>query len=82
MLEAAIDRLRGFRLSGAGISDVVRESGAPSASVYHFFPGAKLQIAAEALSIYVKRVAMFIEAALSGRPDPGLEGSGQLGVSC
>ena len=41
MLETAIDLMRGFGLSGAGINDLVRESGAPKGSVYHFFPGGK-----------------------------------------
>jgi AcrR family transcriptional regulator len=67
MLEAAIDLLRGFGLSGAGINDVVRESGAPKGSVYHFFPGGKLQIAGEALAVYIGRAEAFIESALAGR---------------
>jgi TetR/AcrR family transcriptional repressor of lmrAB and yxaGH operons len=67
MIEAAIDLLRGFGLSGAGINDIVRESAAPKGSVYHFFPGGKLQIAAEALAVYGGRVEAFIDAALAGR---------------
>jgi TetR/AcrR family transcriptional repressor of lmrAB and yxaGH operons len=67
MLEAAVDLLRGFGLSGAGINDVVRDSGAPKGSVYHFFPGGKLQIAAEALALYGDRVDAFIDDALAGR---------------
>jgi len=67
MLEAAIDLLRGYGLSGAGINDVVRESAAPKGSVYHFFPGGKLQIAGEALAVYAGRVEAFIDEALSGR---------------
>jgi TetR/AcrR family transcriptional repressor of lmrAB and yxaGH operons len=67
MLEAAVDLLRGFGLSGAGINDVVRDSGAPKGSVYHFFPDGKLQIAAEALALYGERVDAFVEAALAGR---------------
>jgi AcrR family transcriptional regulator len=67
MIEAAIDLLRGYGLSGAGINDIVRESAAPKGSVYHFFPGGKLQIAAEALAVYAGRVEAFIDAALAGR---------------
>lgn len=67
LLEAAIDLLRGFGLSGAGINDLVRASGAPKGSVYHHFPGGKLQIAGEALSVYIGRVEAFIDAALAGR---------------
>ncbi|MDH4288076.1 MAG: TetR/AcrR family transcriptional regulator [Aquincola sp.] len=67
MLEAAIDLMRGFGLAGAGINDIVRQSGAPKGSVYHFFPGGKLQIAGEALAVYAGRVEAFIDEALAGR---------------
>lgn len=67
MVEAAIELLRGYGLSGAGINDIVRESAAPKGSVYHFFPGGKLQIAAEALAVYGGRVEAFIDTALAGR---------------
>lgn len=67
MLDAAIDLMRGFGLSGAGINDIVRESAAPKGSLYHFFPGGKLQIADEALGLYSSRVAAFIDQALAGR---------------
>lgn len=67
MLEAAVDLLRGFGLSGAGINDVVRDSGAPKGSVYHFFPEGKLQIAAEALALYGDRVDAFIDSTLAGK---------------
>lgn len=68
MLEATIDLLRGWGLAGAGINDIVRESGAPKGSVYHHFPGGKLQLANEALVLYAERVRGFIRDALaSGR---------------
>ncbi|HET9821228.1 MAG TPA: TetR/AcrR family transcriptional regulator [Burkholderiaceae bacterium] len=67
MLAVALDLLRGFGLSGAGINDIVRGSAAPKGSVYHFFPGGKLQIAEEALRAYVPQVQAFIEAAMAGR---------------
>ncbi len=67
MIAATIDLLRGFGLSGAGINDIVRESAAPKGSVYHFFPGGKLQIAEEALRAYVPQVQAFIDAAMAGR---------------
>jgi TetR/AcrR family transcriptional repressor of lmrAB and yxaGH operons len=67
MLEAAIALLRGSGLSGAGINEIVRASGAPKGSVYHFFPDGKLQIVTEALAVYSQRVQVFIEQALSSR---------------
>lgn len=71
MVEAAIRLMRRSGLSGAGINEIVRESGSPKGSVYHFFPGGKRQIATEALAAYAGRVLAFMEAALSrGRSPP------------
>ena len=70
MLEAAIALMRGSGLTGAGINEIVRESGAPKGSVYHFFPDGKLSLAAEALMIYSKRVRDFIDAVLASRKPP------------
>lgn len=71
MLESAIDLLRGYGLAGAGINDLVRVSGTPKGSVYHFFPGGKAQIAHEALTLYAARVQAFIDDALpADRPAP------------
>jgi TetR/AcrR family transcriptional regulator, lmrAB and yxaGH operons repressor len=67
MIDATIDLMRRSGLSGAGINEIVRASGAPKGSVYHFFPGGKQQIAAEALTAYSQRVLAFIEAALGSR---------------
>src|SRR6266511_3450960 len=65
LLEAAVALLRRSGLSGAGINEIVRQSGAPKGSVYHFFPDGKQQIAEEALERYAQRVVAFIDAALS-----------------
>jgi TetR/AcrR family transcriptional repressor of lmrAB and yxaGH operons len=69
MLESAIDLMRGSGLTGAGINEIVRASGMPKGSVYHFFPGGKSQIAAEALEVYAARVEEFIERALASKRD-------------
>ncbi len=71
MIEATIALMRGSGLSGAGINDIVRESGAPKGSIYHFFPSGKLQLAAEALEIYSQRVMQFIDCALASKLRPG-----------
>ncbi|MGE5336521.1 MAG: TetR/AcrR family transcriptional regulator [Gemmatimonadota bacterium] len=65
MIEAAIDLMRGAGLTGAGINEIVRASGAPKGSVYHFFPDGKLQIVAEALAVYSQRVQAFMEQSLA-----------------
>jgi TetR/AcrR family transcriptional repressor of lmrAB and yxaGH operons len=67
MIEAAIDLMRGYGLSGVGINDVIRESGAPRGSLYHFFPDGKIQIASEALAVQGGRISSFIEKALSSK---------------
>ncbi len=67
MLEATIELLRSGGLSAAGINDIVRASDAPKGSVYHHFPGGKLQIAGEALEAYGERVRGFIGQALARR---------------
>jgi len=71
MIEAAILLMRGSGLTGAGINGIVRESGAPKGSVYHFFPHGKSQIATEALNVYSARVMSFIDQALAGKRGPG-----------
>ena len=71
LLEAAITLLRRSGLSGAGINEIVRESGAPKGSVYHFFPKGKEQIVREGLEQYSERVVAFIDSALSSRRKRG-----------
>jgi len=70
MIDATITLLRRSGLSGAGINEIVRESGAPKGSVYHFFPDGKQQIVTEALDVYSQRVVEFIDAALCGARTP------------
>src|SRR5512145_2489365 len=70
LIDAAITLLRGSGLSGAGINEIVRASGAPKGSVYHFFPAGKQQIVAEAIDLYAERVQAFIEDALASRSAP------------
>jgi AcrR family transcriptional regulator len=71
MIEAAIRLMRHSGLSAAGINEIVRESGAPKGSVYHFFPDGKRQLASEALAAYSERVLAVLDEALSGGRTPG-----------
>lgn len=71
MIETAIELMRGSGLSGAGINEIVRESGAPKGSVYHFFPHGKVQIACEALAVHSGRVLDFVERRLASKRSPG-----------
>jgi AcrR family transcriptional regulator len=70
MIEAAIHLMRISGLSGAGINEIVRESGAPKGSVYHFFPAGKSQLVTEALAVYRDRVGAFIDSALAAGTTP------------
>jgi TetR/AcrR family transcriptional repressor of lmrAB and yxaGH operons len=70
LLKAAITLMRRTGLTGAGINEIVRESGAPKGSIYHFFPAGKQQIASEALGDYAGAVADFIDASLRGKRSP------------
>lgn len=71
LIEATITLMRRTGLSGAGINEIVRESGSPKGSVYHFFPGGKHQIVKEGLTAYTERVVAFIDAILSSKREPG-----------
>lgn len=49
MILATLDLLRQSGLAGAGINQMVAASAAPKGSVYHYFPGGKLELATAAL---------------------------------
>jgi TetR/AcrR family transcriptional regulator, lmrAB and yxaGH operons repressor len=70
ILESAILLMRQSGLSGAGINQVLAHSDAPKGSMYHYFPGGKLQLVGEALERYGLRVADALNAALSSRSRP------------
>ena len=65
MIEAAIVLMRRTGVSGAGINEIVKESGAPKGSMYHFFPGGKREILSSALEVYAKRIVQFIDETLA-----------------
>jgi TetR/AcrR family transcriptional repressor of lmrAB and yxaGH operons len=71
LIEAAITLMRRSGLAGAGINEVVRASGAPKGSVYHFFPDGKQQLVEEGLAQYSERVVAFIDLNLSRKRNPG-----------
>ena len=82
MIDSTIELMRGYGLSGAGINDIVRDSGAPKGSVYHFFPDGKLQIATEALVVYSARVQQFIDQAAGRQGRAGRQDQGALRRLC
>jgi len=70
IIESAIALMRRSGLSGAGINQILAHSKAPKGSLYHYFPGGKVQIATEALSLYGERVGAMMEQVLSGPGKP------------
>jgi len=70
MLAAAETLLRERGLAGAGIQQVVARSRAPIGSVYHFFPGGKTQLVAEALHIHGEKARALIQGMLADETRP------------
>ncbi len=68
IVEATISLMRRSGYSGAGLNEILKESGAPKGSMYHYFPGGKRQVAGEALEAYARQIlAMFDESLSTGR---------------
>ncbi len=66
MIGAAVAGMRASGLSGAGISQVIAASGAPKGSLYHYFPGGKLQLAREALERFGEQRRQELDTVLAG----------------
>jgi TetR/AcrR family transcriptional repressor of lmrAB and yxaGH operons len=71
VLDATISLMRRSGFSGAGINEILKESGAPKGSLYHFFPQGKRQIVSEALALYAQRVLTMFDDAMSKAVSPG-----------
>jgi len=70
MLDATETLLRERGLAGAGIQQVVARSGAPIGSVYHFFPGGKMQLVAETLHIHGDKARVLFQRILQDNAQP------------
>lgn len=66
MLDAAVAGMRSSGLAGAGINQVIAASGAPKGSLYHYFPGGKLQLAREALERFGELRQQELQTVLAG----------------
>jgi AcrR family transcriptional regulator len=64
---AELFRERGY--TGTGIKQIARESGAAFGSLYHFFPGGKDELAAEALRSSGAGYQLLVEAVIDAAPD-------------
>jgi len=67
LLRATETMLREAGMAGTGIKDVVKRSGAPIGSLYHYFPGGKMQLVTEALEIHAGRSSALIARFFSGK---------------
>ncbi|MEW6474199.1 MAG: TetR/AcrR family transcriptional regulator [Actinomycetota bacterium] len=67
---AAAAQLYGrYGYTGVGLKQVAAESGAPIGSLYHFFPGGKDELAAEALRMSGAGYQTLVEGVLENMPD-------------
>lgn len=67
LLLATETMLREAGMAGTGIKDVVKRSGAPIGSLYHYFPGGKTQLVTEALEVHAGRATALIGRFFSGK---------------
>lgn len=67
LLLATETMLREAGMAGTGIKDVVKRSGAPIGSLYHYFPGGKTQLVTEALEVHAGRSKALIARFFSGK---------------
>jgi AcrR family transcriptional regulator len=81
-LAMLLSAIRLFRRQGyekTSMLDVVRESGGPRGSLYHYFPGGKVEMGCEAVTLAGKGVLAWIERARarSGTPAAFLRALGE-----
>jgi TetR/AcrR family transcriptional regulator, lmrAB and yxaGH operons repressor len=69
MIDSAVTLFRERGVEGTSFSDVLEHSGAPRGSLYHWFPGGKAQLAAEATAYAGEVIAAGLAAALDEK-DP------------
>jgi len=67
LLRATETMLREAGMAGTGIKEVVKRSGAPIGSLYHYFPGGKMQLVTEALEVHAGRSNALIARFFSGK---------------
>lgn len=62
-----------FHLKGyhaTGLSQILKESGAPKGSLYYHFPNGKEQLALEAINLSVQTISTMIKENLASYEDP------------
>src|SRR6516162_3761363 len=70
LLEATSKLFRSQGFHATGLDEVLRKSGAPKGSLYHYFPGGKDQLAIEALQYVACQLEEMMSALLHSDGDP------------
>src|SRR4051812_44011145 len=70
LLDAAVDLLQRQGYHGTGLNELLERSEAPRGSLYHYFPGGKEQIGAEAIARAGEQVAAAVAHLLRAKPSP------------
>ncbi|MGN2639324.1 TetR/AcrR family transcriptional regulator [Nocardia takedensis] len=72
MVAGAADMLRRRGLNATTVRELAKYSGAPLGSTYHYFPGGKSQLAAEAVEFADAYITRMLRAELAAGPVAGL----------
>lgn len=70
IIEATCELMESQGYHATGLSDIIRESGAPKGSLYYYFPGGKEELAAEAVRHTGEAVEARIRTVLRSIDDP------------
>ncbi len=70
ILETSAELFRRQGYSATGVKQIVTAARAPFGSLYHFFPGGKEQLGAEAIRLSGKMYELLIPAVFGPAPDP------------
>jgi TetR/AcrR family transcriptional repressor of lmrAB and yxaGH operons len=68
LLDSAVDLLQRQGYHGTGLNELLEHSEAPRGSLYHYFPGGKEQIGAEAIARAGEQVAAAVVHLLRAKP--------------
>ena len=71
LLAASVRLFRQKGYAATGLAEILSESGAPKGSLYHYFPGGKAEIGAEAVALAGKTVAHTLEDLAAETDGPG-----------
>ncbi len=71
LLAASVRLFRQKGYAGTGLSEILQESGAPKGSLYHYFPGGKAEIGAEAVQLAGKTVTRTLNDLAAKTDGPG-----------